>query len=74
VRTEAAGDTVHLHDNAFSEDLVPDVRGMTLRDALYLMENRGLQVRIIGKGRVTKQSLYPGRRIQKGDMVYLTLG
>ena len=53
---------------------VPDVRGMTLRDAMYLLENKGLRVEFIGKGRVNKQSQLPGIRVLKGSIVKLDLG
>jgi cell division protein FtsI (penicillin-binding protein 3) len=54
--------------------LVPNVTGMTLRDALFLLENKGMQVEFKGKGRVTKQSEIPGKKISKGDKILLTLG
>lgn len=55
-------------------DIVPDVTGMTFRDALYLLENSGLRVSYEGKGRVLKQSLLPGGRIQKGSTIFIRLG
>ncbi|MBC3784389.1 penicillin-binding protein [Spirosoma utsteinense] len=39
---------------------VPDVRGLTLRDALFLLENRGFRVVVEGKGKVKEQSVEPG--------------
>jgi cell division protein FtsI (penicillin-binding protein 3) len=53
---------------------VPDVRGMTLRDALYLLENRGPVVIYKGVGRVKEQSQIPGARISRGNRIYLELG
>ena len=41
-------------------DQVPDVRGLTLRDALFLLENRGFRVLIEGRGKVKEQSVTPG--------------
>lgn len=55
------------------EDGVPDVRGMGLRDAVYLMEQRGLTVHVRGRGRVISQSLPAGAFPVKGDAVTLTL-
>ena len=52
---------------------VPDVRGMTLRDALYLLENRGLKVIYKGAGRVKEQSQIPGARVVRGNRIYLEL-
>ncbi len=40
-------------------DRVPDVRGLTLRDALFLLENRGFRVSVDGQGKVKEQSIKP---------------
>ncbi len=55
------------------ENLVPNVTGMSLRDALYVLENAGLKVRFEGRGRVDSQSLSPGTRFYKGSSIYLRL-
>ena len=52
---------------------VPDVKGMGLRDALYLLENSGIRVRVIGKGTVRSQSLAPGSRILPNAEVIIQL-
>lgn len=52
---------------------VPDVSGMTLRDALFLLENRGLRVRAVGSGRVQRQSVAAGTPLQRGAAVILEL-
>jgi len=56
------------------KDLVPNVTGMTFRDALYLLEKSGLRVYFGGKGRVEEQSLKPGTKFLKGSRIYLKLG
>tara|TARA_B100001778_G_scaffold79341_2_gene64089 strand:+ start:817 stop:2898 length:2082 start_codon:yes stop_codon:yes gene_type:complete len=53
---------------------VPNVKGLTVKDALYLLEEKGLKVKITGKGRVLKQSLLPGSRIIKGKQIEIILG
>ena len=73
VRTGVVGNSVEWRENKVAESLMPDVTGMTLRDALYVLEQAGLQVNIEGKGRVTEQSKPVGRRINKGEQVLLTL-
>ncbi len=55
------------------EGLVPDVFGMNLKDALYILENSGLRVRFEGKGRVAQQSITAGSRIVKGNKIYIRL-
>jgi len=47
-----------------SKKRIPDVRGMGVRDALYVLENLGLKVKLDGVGRVYKQSITPGSRNQ----------
>jgi cell division protein FtsI (penicillin-binding protein 3) len=52
---------------------VPDVRGMGARDAVFMLESRGVRVRIEGRGKVTEQSLPPGHFIKKGETCLLKL-
>lgn len=52
---------------------VPNVRGMGLRDALYLLENSGLKVGVFGTGMVQKQSIQPGSEVPKGSYVQIEL-
>ncbi len=52
---------------------VPDVRGMSLKDALFILENNGLKVVVNGVGRVKRQSLRPGTDIRKGNVIYIVL-
>jgi cell division protein FtsI (penicillin-binding protein 3) len=65
--------TVALVVNPVRVGYVPQVKGLTLRDALFLLENRGLHVRAIGTGRVKDQSLAVGSRINRGDIITLSL-
>jgi cell division protein FtsI (penicillin-binding protein 3) len=46
---------------------------MTMRDALFLLENRGLRVRIVGSGRVYRQSVAAGTPLRRGTTVTLEL-
>lgn len=52
---------------------VPDVMGMGLADALFLLESRGLKVRFKGVGSVVEQSIEAGRRIEPATVVEITL-
>lgn len=67
------GNAVSWRRNPIVKGLVPDVDGMTLRDAIYLLEKSGLHVSTRGKGRVTQQSISPGVRISRGARIYLQL-
>lgn len=74
VRTSRVGSGIEWKKNLQGNGLVPDVQGLTFRDALYLLEASGLTVFHEGKGRVMSQSLGPGARANKGDRIYLKLG
>lgn len=54
-------------------NIVPDVTGMGLKDAVYMLENSGLQVQVVGKGRVRGQSVQAGTKIIKGQNITLQL-
>ena len=73
VATRESGDTVSLEAVKIQQGLVPDVRGMSLRDAMYLLENTGLRVKYIGKGRVLRQSPEHGARYNEGTVVSLEM-
>ena len=49
-------------------DVVPDLEGMGLRDAVYVLENLGMKVQVDGYGRVAKQSLRPGQSISDKEI------
>ncbi len=55
------------------KNYVPDVSGMGLKDAVYLLEQQGLIVHIDGKGRVRAQSIAPGTPVIRGQMIKLNL-
>lgn len=55
-------------------DLIPNVLGMGARDAVYMLETRGVRVKLNGRGKVTEQSLPAGHKIAKGDVCTLRLG
>lgn len=65
--------SVKWMENEILPDRVPDVMGMTLRDALPLLENQGLRVDFRGNGRITKQSLTAGTKISSGSRIVLDL-
>ena len=52
---------------------MPDVHGMGARDAVYLIESRGLKVKLHGRGKVVEQSIGPGSKIAKGMTCVLRL-
>ncbi len=69
---KADADTISLQRRTIKEDVVPNVVGMGLRDALFILENLGLKVVVSGIGKVKLQSIKSGTRI-KGQTIKLTL-
>lgn len=60
VAKDSAG--LMMQNRAVSDNNIPSVIGMGLKDAIYLLENRGCKVRVEGVGKVLRQSLDPGTR------------
>ena len=60
--------------NEGDKSVMPDVHGMGARDAVFLIESRGVKVRLTGRGKVTEQSIGAGERIKKGMVCSLKLG
>lgn len=58
---------------ATDQNKMPRVVGMGLKDAIYLLESRGLRVGVTGHGRVTSQSVAAGAAVRRGDYVQLVL-
>ena len=73
VSMEATNKAVQVYACNFAKGMVPDVRGMTAKDALYILEKEGLKVRLNGKGKVYMQSILPGTPITKGRIIELSL-
>ncbi len=65
-------DSIKILNKSIPQDRVPSVVGMGLRDALYVLENRGLGVEISGFGKVVSQSILAGTMIN-GQTIKLTL-
>jgi len=68
------GSAIQWKTNDMKIGEIPDVEGMTLRDALFLLENQGLDVLTQGRGRVISQSIAPGEKVKKGGQIKIKLG
>lgn len=60
-------------DFKVSGNAVPNVTGMGARDAVYLLENKGIKTKLKGRGKVKAQSIYAGQPIKQGMVCELTL-
>ena len=74
--TKKTDKAVLLQNIAYTSNynLIPDLKGMCAKDAIYILENRGLQVKIKGAGSVIFQSIPAGSRFNKGDLIIIELG
>ena len=64
---------VNLKPFAIIKESIPNVIGLTAKDAVYLLESMGMVVRISGYGVVKTQSIQPGSIIFKGGLIQLQL-
>lgn len=72
-RVSASGNILVLGKNKMGRGRVPDVEGMTFRDAVYLLEREGLVVEHAGRGRVIRQSIAAGQTFSRGDRIQIDL-
>lgn len=73
-RTERNGNSVTLIKMPVcGKGIMPDVTGMGARDAVYMLETRGLKVTVLGRGKVREQSVAAGNNIRKGQKCVLHL-
>ena len=65
------GITLVSHEN--DNSIVPDVTGMSLKDAIYMLESMGMKVNVVGHGIVRHQSVTPGDKLNKGEQIVIEL-
>ena len=73
VKTNTKDTLLFVKDKYIAADRIPNVKGLGLKDALFILENKGLKVKVYGKGKVKKQSLPPGQGFNKGERIVLEL-
>ena len=71
--THLAPQAVVLESRSNMQNFVPSVIGMGAKDAVYLLESKGLKVHLVGVGKVKSQSIANGSIVRKGQTVTLTL-
>ncbi|MFO8086472.1 MAG: penicillin-binding protein [Bacteroidales bacterium] len=70
---DAASTGQQLRAHEMASGVVPDVRGMGVRDACYILRKKGLRVNFSGRGRVVTQSVAPGTKVTRGREINLKL-
>ena len=74
VRTKVVDNSIFWEGINSKSFLIPTVVGMTLKDAIFLLESRGLKVNYKGRGRVKKQNIGPGNLTKKYKTISINLG
>lgn len=64
---------IEIESVQFAENKVPNVKGMKAKDAVYLLENLGIETSLTGRGYVRMQSVKAGKAISKGQKINLQL-
>jgi cell division protein FtsI (penicillin-binding protein 3) len=59
--------------DSIPENRVPDVIGMGARDAVYELQKRGLNVRLVGRGRVKSQNIPAGSVAERGKTITIQM-
>ena len=73
VSVKHANDELFVNSVEFKENIVPDVKGMNVTDAVYLLESMGWKVKFEGYGKVKSQSVKPNSELRKGSVINLVL-
>lgn len=66
-------EAVALEAVELKENTVPSVIGMGARDAVYLLESKGLKVSLSGVGKVKRQSIAQGAKVVTGQTIAIQL-
>ncbi len=72
-KVSTSDNEVKIYNKKITPIYVPDVTGMSIKDAIYILENQGLRVDFKGSGVVKSQSINPGEKIEKGKKIELEL-
>ncbi len=73
VKPSTSNEKMTLVDYKMTENKIPDVNGMALTDAVYVIEKSGYAARYSGAGKVVSQSLQAGAQVKKGQVIDLKL-
>ena len=72
VQQTESGET-HLRAAQITDNIVPNVVGMDITDAVYLLENMGVRTEFVGQGKVKEQSLQAGDTLKANSVIQLKL-
>ena len=72
--TRERDQVIEYQNRIIRRNQVPQVVGMGLKDAVYLLESVGLRVKIQGRGVIKEQSITAGQQIRRNQTITLILG
>ena len=73
VKTFADQKQTRVEPISVPRNAIPNLIGMGLKDAVYILENLGLNVQVQGRGKVFSQNIKPGTVARKGSVVMINL-
>ena len=73
ISTEAQKDMIVYRKNNIEKGIMPDLKFMGARDAVFILEKMGLKPILTGKGFVLNQSITAGTNVKKGTRVLVEL-
>jgi len=73
VKTFTDEKRTHFEPIVVTKNLIPDLKGMGAKDAVFILENMGLNVQVQGRGKVISQNIKPGTFARKGRPVLICL-
>lgn len=73
ISVEQTDDEVFVNSVEFEENIVPNVKGMNITDAVFVLESMGWKVKFDGYGKVKSQSVKPDTELRKGSVINLVL-
>ncbi len=62
-----------LREAKLPANIMPNVVGMDITDAVYLLENMGIRTEFVGQGKVKEQSLHAGDTLKANSVIQLKL-
>jgi cell division protein FtsI (penicillin-binding protein 3) len=74
LKVDTVSNKLKVSELSIKKGIVPDVVGMGLRDAVFLLENKEMKVSYSGVGAIVKQSPEQGVSYNPGQKIHLTLG
>ncbi|HNN31655.1 MAG TPA: penicillin-binding protein [Chitinophagaceae bacterium] len=74
VNITVKNENVAIRNKDINTNRMPALKGLGLKDALTICENKGLKINVKGKGKVISQSVVEGSIVANGQVINIQLG